>query len=70
MKGKKIVSYMLPEYGNIASILKLEEMLVYAWPVNLQQPDTISLQEQFWGVAGNFQVYYFTLMLQWWQEDY
>lgn len=61
---------MLPEYGNVASILKLEEPLVYAWPVNLQQPDTISLQEQFWGAAGNLQVYYFTLMLQWWQEGY
>jgi hypothetical protein len=48
---------MLPEYGNVASILKLEESFVYAWPANLQQPETISLQEQFWGVAGNFQVY-------------
>jgi len=44
---KNCISYMLPEYGNVASILKLEEPLTYACPVNLQQPDTISLQEQF-----------------------
>jgi hypothetical protein len=33
---------MLPQYGNTASIFKLEEPLGYAWPINLQQPTPLA----------------------------